>query len=237
MPGCRAPATWPRTPPRPASAAAAGRRPRRDSGGAAGRPPRPDRRRRTLPGKSRTGPIASVAGVHLQGRPAVRAGSSRTVMRPHRDAVEAVGERVVLREQLADRLVPVDAVDGVGQQRRDRDHLQVRQGLLLRRQRDAVGDDDLLDRARRRSFSTAGPPKRPWVAQTYTFLAPCRLATSTAPDDAPGRRDHVVEDDHRLALDRRRRSGAPASSRWRWSAACPRSRSARRAASGSSAPS
>ncbi len=48
-------------------------------------------------------------------------------------------------KQLAHRLVEVNALDGVGQQRGHAQHVHVRQ-MLLRRQRDAVGDDDLLER-------------------------------------------------------------------------------------------
>src|SRR5437764_210274 len=70
------------------------------------------------------------------------AGQTRMSAPPNPDTTRVPRSSLVVAEQVADRLVLVDAADGVGQESRHRDDLDVRQ-LLLGRQRDAVGDRQL----------------------------------------------------------------------------------------------
>jgi hypothetical protein len=107
--------------------------------------------------------------------------------------------RGVIVEQSADRLVPVNPLDGIGNQCGNRDDFHVWK-LLLGRQRDAVGNRDLVDRGTfqpRDSISTQHAVR---CAHIY------RLGTGTlghigCAGRRTGCRNHVVVDNGRLSIE------------------------------------
>jgi len=101
-------------------------------------------------------------------------------------------------QQLAHRLVKVNPLYRIRQKRCDAKDFDLRQ-LLVRRQRDAVGDDDLSKRLRR--ADARWPARRGRRAWTGVDLAgPVVLGDVAAPTTLPARGDHIVEDHRHSAV-------------------------------------
>ena len=77
------------------------------------------------------------------------------------------------------------------------------------RERDRVGDDDLLDLRGRSRRSNAGPEKTPCVAAANTRVAPDSRTHPRGLDQRAGGVDHVVDEDRGLARRRRRPRSRP----------------------------
>ena len=111
-----------------------------------------------------------------------------------------LGELDLAREERPDRLAAVDADDRLGDERRQRDDLDLA-AALLRRDRDRVRDDDLAQRPMRRSARRAGSDRTAWVAQAYISVTPSRCEGVDDLDERAGGVDLVVDDDGPLAAD------------------------------------
>src|SRR5262249_53368727 len=105
-----------------------------------------------------------------------------------------------LFKQLAHRLIEVNPLDRIRQQRRHRQHLDIRQ-VLFGRQGDTVGDDDLLDGGVAEAFD-GGAAQDAVGGAGVNLAGAVVLGHVGGAHDAAGGRDHVVEDDRHLAVER-----------------------------------